>query len=180
MEWYSIKKHSLQAKQWLKTQWRGTHNISSGALHSPKLPWWARYKVQALVGSSCLKWIWVNKPAEGAPCKWEVCFLWAGNLSGVKGALVWRSGLTTSILNCVQDVNSLVGALSNQPEFLRNKQTDNNLVIDYKDWQIPLGRRFRSFATTCTVFQFMVPTIHFMEFLCTFDLYLVFHFSDLS
>ena len=45
-------------------------------------------------------------------------------------------------------------ALSNKPEYLRNKQTDNNLVIDYRDWQIPLSRRFRSLATTCAVFNY--------------------------
>jgi hypothetical protein len=79
----------------------------------------------------------------------------------------------------VQDANLLVGALSNQPEYLRNKQTDNNLVIDYKDWQIPLGR-VQVIRNNLRCFQFMVPTIHLMEFLCTFDLHLVFHFSDLS
>ena len=146
------KKHLLQAKQWLKAQWRGTHNISTGALHSPKLPWWARYKVQALVESSCIKWIWVNKRAQEAPSQWEVCFLWARNLSGVKGALVWKCGLTTFVLSSAQDANLLVAALSNKPEYLRNKQTDNNLVIDYRDWQIPLSRRFRSLATSCAVF----------------------------
>lgn len=38
----------------------------------------------------------------------------------------------------------LVGALSVLPEFLRNAATDAGAVIDYRDWQIPLGRRFRS------------------------------------
>jgi len=30
------------------------------------------------------------------------------------------------------------------PEYLRNKATESGAVIDYRDWQIPLGRRFRS------------------------------------
>ena len=30
------------------------------------------------------------------------------------------------------------------PEYLRNKATESGSVIDYRDWQIPLGRRFRS------------------------------------
>lgn len=45
----------------------------------------------------------------------------------------------------MQNPSLLVDALSTNPVFLRNKQSDNNLVVDYKDWQIPLGRRFRSF-----------------------------------
>lgn len=38
----------------------------------------------------------------------------------------------------------LVTALSIQPHYLRNQFSDNELVTDYRDWQIPLGRRFRS------------------------------------
>jgi aromatic-L-amino-acid/L-tryptophan decarboxylase len=38
----------------------------------------------------------------------------------------------------------LVGALSVLPEYLRNSATDAGAVIDYRDWQVPLGRRFRS------------------------------------
>ncbi|ANM62242.1 Pyridoxal phosphate (PLP)-dependent transferases superfamily protein [Arabidopsis thaliana] len=42
------------------------------------------------------------------------------------------------------DQDSLTLALSTNPEFLKNKASQANLVVDYKDWQIPLGRRFRS------------------------------------
>jgi len=45
---------------------------------------------------------------------------------------------------CKQDSEFLLAALSNKPVFLQNEATDKNLVVDYKDWQIPLGRRFRS------------------------------------
>ncbi|CAB4321718.1 unnamed protein product [Prunus armeniaca] len=40
------------------------------------------------------------------------------------------------------DRNALIHALSTNPEFLKNKASQANLVVDYKDWQIPLGRRF--------------------------------------
>ncbi len=30
------------------------------------------------------------------------------------------------------------------PEYLRNTVSDSGDVIDYRDWQVPLGRRFRS------------------------------------
>jgi aromatic-L-amino-acid/L-tryptophan decarboxylase len=30
------------------------------------------------------------------------------------------------------------------PEYLRNKATESGAVIDYRDWHVPLGRRFRA------------------------------------
>jgi aromatic-L-amino-acid decarboxylase len=30
------------------------------------------------------------------------------------------------------------------PEYLKNQATQSGAVIDYRDWQIPLGRRFRA------------------------------------
>ncbi|EJP69401.1 Aromatic-L-amino-acid decarboxylase [Beauveria bassiana] len=38
----------------------------------------------------------------------------------------------------------LITALSIKPAYLRNEFSDSDLVTDYRDWQIPLGRRFRS------------------------------------
>ncbi|KAF3098513.1 hypothetical protein TWF569_004533 [Orbilia oligospora] len=38
----------------------------------------------------------------------------------------------------------LIDALSITPAYLRNEYSDRGLVTDYRDWQIPLGRRFRS------------------------------------
>src|SRR2546425_207619 len=48
--------------------------------------------------------------------------------------------------NCfyVADRKALIQTLSVLPEYLRNKATESGAVIDYRDWQIPLGRRFRS------------------------------------
>ena len=44
----------------------------------------------------------------------------------------------------VADRNDLIRALSITPEYLRTKESDAGEVIDYRDWQIPLGRRFRA------------------------------------
>ena len=44
----------------------------------------------------------------------------------------------------VADRAELVRALSVLPEYLRNSATESGKVIDYRDWQIPLGRRFRA------------------------------------
>ncbi|GAB4530855.1 MAG: pyridoxal-dependent decarboxylase [Anaerolineae bacterium] len=44
----------------------------------------------------------------------------------------------------VADRAALIQTLSILPEYLRNKATESGAVIDYRDWHIPLGRRFRS------------------------------------
>jgi aromatic-L-amino-acid/L-tryptophan decarboxylase len=48
--------------------------------------------------------------------------------------------------NCfwVADRKSLIQTLSILPEYLRNQATESGAVIDYRDWHIQLGRRFRS------------------------------------
>jgi aromatic-L-amino-acid decarboxylase len=51
------------------------------------------------------------------------------------------------------DRTALLGALSILPEYLRSEAAEAGAVIDYRDWQIPLGRRFRAlklwFAIRC-------------------------------
>lgn len=44
----------------------------------------------------------------------------------------------------VADAAALVGALTVLPEYLRNAATESAAVVDYRDWQVPLGRRFRA------------------------------------
>jgi aromatic-L-amino-acid decarboxylase len=44
----------------------------------------------------------------------------------------------------VADRATLISALSILPEYLRNKATESGAVTDYRDWQVPLGRRFRA------------------------------------
>jgi aromatic-L-amino-acid decarboxylase len=44
----------------------------------------------------------------------------------------------------VADRRALIGALSITPEYLRNSASESGAVIDYRDWHVPLGRRFRS------------------------------------
>ncbi|KAI3845484.1 hypothetical protein MKX03_023419 [Papaver bracteatum] len=54
----------------------------------------------------------------------------------------------------IDDSNSLVKALSTNPEYLKNKATDSKQVTNYKDWQITLSRRFRSIKFW---FEIVVP-----------------------
>jgi len=44
----------------------------------------------------------------------------------------------------VADRAALVGALSILPDYLRNAATESGEVFDYRDWHVPLGRRFRA------------------------------------
>jgi aromatic-L-amino-acid decarboxylase len=44
----------------------------------------------------------------------------------------------------VADRAALIRTLSVLPEYLKNKATESGAVIDYRDWQVPLGRRFRA------------------------------------
>ena len=44
----------------------------------------------------------------------------------------------------VRDRAALTSALSVVPEYLRNAASESGAVVDYRDWQIPLGRRFRA------------------------------------
>ncbi|HEX8343150.1 MAG TPA: pyridoxal-dependent decarboxylase [Actinoplanes sp.] len=44
----------------------------------------------------------------------------------------------------VADSAELVAALTVLPEYLRNAASESGAVIDYRDWQVPLGRRFRA------------------------------------
>jgi aromatic-L-amino-acid decarboxylase len=48
--------------------------------------------------------------------------------------------------NCfyIADRKALIDTLSILPEYLRNQATESGAVFDYRDWHIPLGRRFRS------------------------------------
>jgi aromatic-L-amino-acid decarboxylase len=48
--------------------------------------------------------------------------------------------------NCfyVAERKALIQTLSILPEYLRNKASESGAVIDYRDWQVPLGRRFRA------------------------------------
>jgi len=44
----------------------------------------------------------------------------------------------------VADRASLIDAMSITPPYLRNAASESGKVIDYRDWQVPLGRRFRA------------------------------------
>lgn len=51
----------------------------------------------------------------------------------------------------VADRKALIEALSILPEYLRTKASESGAVFDYRDWHIPMGRRFRALKLWCVI-----------------------------
>ncbi|MFT3851460.1 MAG: pyridoxal-dependent decarboxylase [Ilumatobacteraceae bacterium] len=56
----------------------------------------------------------------------------------------WMGVVFDCDLFFTSDRRALLGALSILPEYLRSAAAESGAAIDYRDWQVPLGRRFRS------------------------------------
>lgn len=65
--------------------------------------------------------------------------------------------------NCfyVADRKPLIQTLSILPEYLRNQATESGAVFDYRDWHIPLGRRFRALKLWFVIRHYGVEGLQF-------------------
>ena len=61
----------------------------------------------------------------------------------------------------VADRAALIKTLSILPEYLKNQATESGAVFDYRDWQIPLGRRFRSLKLWFVIRHYGVEGLQF-------------------
>jgi aromatic-L-amino-acid decarboxylase len=61
----------------------------------------------------------------------------------------------------VADRAALIKSLSVLPEYLRNKATESGAVTDYRDWHVPLGRRFRSLKLWFVIRHYGVEGLRF-------------------
>ncbi|KAH0735650.1 hypothetical protein KY285_011364 [Solanum tuberosum] len=93
-------------------------------------------------------WVHVDAAYAGGAC---ICPEFQHFLDGIENANSFSFNAHKwlfSNLDCcclwVKDPSALTNALSTRPEFLRNKATDTEQVVDYKDWQLSLSRRFRA------------------------------------
>lgn len=93
-------------------------------------------------------WVHVDAAYAGSAC---ICPEFRHFLDGVEDAdsfsLNAHKWFFTTLDCCclwLKEPTTLVNSLSTNPEFLQNKVSDSNQVVDYKDWQIALSRRFRS------------------------------------
>ncbi|MBC7772719.1 MAG: aminotransferase class V-fold PLP-dependent enzyme [Pyrinomonadaceae bacterium] len=104
-----------------------------------------------VIGAICKRhgaWLHVDAAYAGAAC---VCPEHRWMLDGIELAdsmcfnpHKWLLTNFDCDLFWTQDKASVTGALSITPEYLRNAASEAGAVIDYRDWQIPLGRRFRA------------------------------------
>lgn len=83
------------------------------------------------IAALCPEHQWVNNGLDGVD-------------SYVTDAHKWMGVNFDCSLFWVRDRRPLLEALSIQPAYLRHKGSESGATIDYRDWQIPLGRRFRS------------------------------------
>ena len=61
----------------------------------------------------------------------------------------------------VADRAALINALSILPEYLKNEATNAGAVFDYRDWHIPLGRRFRALKLWFVIRHYGVEGLQF-------------------
>ena len=61
----------------------------------------------------------------------------------------------------VRDRKALIETLSILPEYLRNQATEAGAVFDYRDWHVPLGRRFRALKLWFVIRHYGVEGIRF-------------------
>ena len=105
----------------------------------------------AELGPVCQKYgVWLHVDAAYAGVSAVV-----PELRPLQAGVEWADSYTTdahkwlltgfdATLFYVADRAALTGALSILPEYLRNATTDAGAAVDYRDWQIELGRRFRA------------------------------------
>ena len=105
----------------------------------------------AEIGPICQKYgVWLHVDAAYAGVSAIV-----PELRALQAGVEWADSYTTdahkwlltgfdATLFWVADRAALTGALAILPEYLRNAATDAGAVVDFRDWQIPLGRRFRA------------------------------------
>ena len=56
----------------------------------------------------------------------------------------------------VRDRKALTESLAITPEYLRNTASASGSVVDFRDWHVPLGRRFRALKLWCVICSYGV------------------------
>ncbi|KAK6919484.1 Pyridoxal phosphate-dependent decarboxylase [Dillenia turbinata] len=93
-------------------------------------------------------WVHVDAAYGGSAC---ICPEFRHYLNGVEqidSLSLSPHKWLLSYLDCcclwVKNPGLLVKALSTNPEYLKNKASESQSVVDYKDWQVGTGRRFKA------------------------------------
>jgi aromatic-L-amino-acid/L-tryptophan decarboxylase len=90
--------------------------------------------VDAAMAGSALICPEYRNDADGIDLADSVCF----------NAHKWLFTNFDCSLMFLADREPVLASLSILPEYLRNEASESGAVIDYRDWQVPLGRRFRA------------------------------------
>lgn len=106
--------------------------------------------VRAVAEVARTQGVWVHVDAAWAGVA-AVCPEHRGLIDGVEladsvvtDAHKWLLTAFDASLLWVRDATALPDALSITPEYLRNAASESGAVVDYRDWQVSLGRRFRA------------------------------------
>ena len=106
--------------------------------------------VRAIAGVAREHGAWVHVDAAWAGVA-ALCPEHRGLLDGVElvdsfctDAHKWLLTAFDASLLWVRDAAALPAALSITPEYLRDTASESGAVVDYRDWQVSLGRRFRA------------------------------------
>ena len=62
----------------------------------------------------------------------------------------------------VRDRKALTESLAITPEYLRNTASASGSVVDFRDWHVPLGRRFRALKLWCVICSYGVEGLQTM------------------
>jgi aromatic-L-amino-acid decarboxylase len=115
------------------------------------------------IGMACLEsrtgaWFHVDAAYAGSAA---ICPEYSYLLNGVEFADSFDFNLSKWLLvnfdasaMWVKSRADLREALSITPPFLQSNEYDGGLVSDYRDWQVPLGRRFRALKFWCVMRSF--------------------------
>ncbi|KAK1370631.1 Tyrosine decarboxylase [Heracleum sosnowskyi] len=100
------------------------------------------------VGKMYKLWVHVDAAYAGSAC---ICPEFRHFLDGIENvnsfSLNAHKWLLTTLDCCclwLKDPSDLIKSLSTYPDYLKNHASDTRKVVDYKDWQIMLTRRFRA------------------------------------
>ncbi|KAE9595772.1 hypothetical protein Lal_00030764 [Lupinus albus] len=123
-------------------------------------------------------WVHVDAAYAGAVC---ICPEFRYCIDGIEHANSFsfnaHKWFLTNLTCCclwVKDHTALTNSLSTYPHFLRNKASESKQVVDYKDWQITLSRKFNSLKLWFVLRSYGVDNLrnflrHHVEMAKTFE-----------
>ena len=110
-------------------------------------------------------WLHVDAAYAGSAC---ICPEFRHHLNGVELAdsisITSHKWFLTNMDCCclwIKEPKMFVDSLSTCPEYLRNSASESKVVIDYKDWQIALSKRFRAIKVWMVIRRHGVDNLMF-------------------